>query len=103
MTILLKVARAIAEARAEKYRTKHGNAVPKNEVARQTSKYLSEATAAITAFLAAAAEEGWHMRPDEATEEMTEAGWDADTRLNTDPMKAVYHAMLAAAPEFEDK
>lgn len=54
-------------------------------------------TAAINVFLAAAAEQGWHMRPDEATEEMDAAG-AAD----------IYHATLAAAPgsgfdEYETK
>ncbi len=36
------------------------------------------ADAAITAFLAAAAEEGWHMRPDEATREMVIANCELD-------------------------
>ncbi len=54
------------------------------------------ATAAITAFLEAAAEQGWHMRPDEATEEMAESG----------PMvpiwaKNAWQAMCEAAPKFE--
>ena len=72
------------------------------------------ATAAIEAFLAAAAEEGWHMRPDEATEEMGEA-WaklalDRIQKAVEGEMRTVgmvkgakenYLAMLAAAPEFE--
>ncbi len=53
--------------------------------------------AAINAFLEAAAEQGWHMRPDEATEEMVGAvqsgGWQVQD----------YRAMLAAAPEFKWK
>ena len=57
------------------------------------------ATAAITAFLEAAAEEGWHMRPDEATEAMKigiTAAW-----LEEKPPTYMYRAMLAAAPPFE--
>jgi len=51
----------------------------------------------ITAFLKAAAEAGWHMRPDEATEEMIDGV--------TEPggIEEYYRAMQAAAPEFEWK
>ncbi len=50
----------------------------------------------ISAFLKAAAEEGWHIRPDEANSTMQKAGkpyphW---------PFQG-YRAMLAAAPKFE--
>lgn len=55
------------------------------------------AAAAINAFLAAAAEEGWHMRPDEATEEMIVAGG------NHDHVGDGYEAMHNAAPKFEWK
>lgn len=51
----------------------------------------------ITAFLEAAAERGWHMRPDEATEEMVKRG----SVLHPDFNRARYRAMLAAAPKFE--
>ncbi len=56
------------------------------------------ADAAITAFLVAAAEQGWHMRPDEATEEMAVAGCRHE---NMGDMAGRYGAMLAASPEFE--
>ncbi len=71
------------------------------------------ATAAINAFLAAAAKEGWHMRPDEATEEMDVAGLDdpkasycdncmqsGHTRNSGFP-SVIWDAMLATAPKFE--
>ncbi len=51
--------------------------------------------AAITAFLEAAAEEGWHMRPDEATADMCRAVEGHFARPSQ------WRAMLAAAPEFE--
>ncbi len=51
---------------------------------------LEAADAAITAFLEAAAKEGWRMRLDEATDEMIREG-----------ESVVYRAMLAAAPKFE--
>jgi len=60
--------------------------------------YLEEEAAAINAFLAAAAEEGWHMRPDEATKEMVTAGYSWCWENGAPPC---YRAMLAAAPEFE--
>ena len=49
---------------------------------------------AIPAFLEAAARQGWHMQPDEATEEMAGV-----VMVGTE--KFIYRAMLAAAPEFE--
>lgn len=49
------------------------------------------ATAAITAFLKAAAENSWHMRPDEPTGEMA----DYPTA------RVIWREMLAAAPKFE--
>ncbi len=59
----------------------------------------------INAFLTAAAEEGWHMRPDEATGNMTEEGvghyGEAD-KIHDD-VAEIYRTMLAAAPEFEWK
>ncbi len=53
---------------------------------------------AINAFLAAAAEKGWHMRPDEATKEMDFAGSGCCWQ---DQAPRCYSQMLAAAPEFE--
>ncbi len=52
----------------------------------------------INAFLAVAAEKGWHMRPDEATEEMAHAA--RHSPIGEDCL-GPYHAMLAAAPEFK--
>ena len=74
MTIPTKVARAIDDARF-------------------SSSFDAQATAAINAFLAAAAEEGWHMRPDEATEEMV--------KVSGSYCPETYRAMLAASPKFE--
>ena len=84
---------------------------------------IKEATAAITAFLKAAAEQGWHMRPDEATEEMLEKAAktpkmqgvnsamtlasvhgfhpDCGTDWHDSPIADAYRAMNQAAPEFE--
>jgi len=57
--------------------------------------------AVIDAFLAAAAaKRGWHMRPDEATDEMAYAA--RHTPIGVDCL-GPYRAMLAAAPEFEWK
>lgn len=69
---------------------------------------------AINAFLAAAAEPdeetgiSWHMRPDEATEEMVEAIMKGTEKFEPDMLQFCRHykgknyvAMLAAAPEFD--
>ena len=55
--------------------------------------WLPAADSTITAFLEAAAEQGWHMRPDDATEEMI------NTRIVSEEI--AYRAMNAAAPKFE--
>lgn len=65
MTILEKVARAICKAEGC-FPWEH-LLIASQEGSRNT------ATAAINVFLAAAAEEGWHMVRDEATEEMLRA------------------------------
>ncbi len=56
---------------------------------------LGIADTAINAFLAAAAEDGWHMRPDEMTDEMIARVFEIDS------LRLAYRAMQAAAPEFE--
>ena len=58
----------------------------------------------INAFLEAAAEldkhgRTWHMRPDEATEEMIRNAFGTDGAQGW--RKTAYRAMFAAAPEFE--
>ena len=59
------------------------------------------ATAAIiTAFLEAAAESGWHMRPDEADPDMYDAGEAILDQKNGNLFDA-YRAMLAASRKFE--
>ncbi len=66
--------------------------------------YRSNAAVAIETFLEAAAEKGWHMRPDEATEEMLLAGSKplyTEGRFLKGALYAHWKAMLAAAPEFE--
>ena len=64
--------------------------------------------AAITAFLDAAAEEGWHMRPDEATGDMPNCGCIAwlESKENADSSiqercRIIYYAMCDAAPKYE--
>lgn len=81
--------------------------------------YTADADAAITAFLEAAAAEGWHMRPDEATEEMKIANCELDCGYaachkavggpqcvnHGERQKYSYESwiiMVAAAPRFED-
>ncbi len=64
------------------------------------------ATAAITAFLEAAAEEGWRMCRDEATEEMAHEangfGYRSEyTARQNDLLREKYRAILEAGPEFE--
>ena len=54
----------------------------------------------VISFLEDAAEKGWHMRPDEATEEMAHAFIDAMANSG-DGFDASYRAMLAAALEYE--
>ena len=78
MTIREKVALALRHARLEE----------------------DDVDVAITAFLEAAAEDGWHMRPDEATEEMAQQG-KLEWWKHEGSVEDVYRAMHAAAPEFE--
>ena len=55
---------------------------------------------AIEAFLKAAAEQGWHMRPDEATGEMMNyLGPDFDMEAED----VQYRGMMGVAPEFKWK
>ena len=61
--------------------------------------FLWSVTDTINTFLKAAAEQGWHMRPDKATEAMkiaSTAAW-----LEEKPPTYMYCTMLAAAPEYE--
>ncbi len=85
MTIRDEVARALSD-------TRDGRPEPG-----QLYNYL--ATAAITAFLAAAAEQGGRMRNNRITREMKTAGDEA--WMEEKPASYIYRAMLAAAPEFE--
>ena len=57
------------------------------------------ATAAITAFLEAAAEQGWQLVPREPTKDMKNIG--AEAWLEEKPADYIYRAMLAAAPKYE--
>ncbi len=69
--------------------------------------YLSNANGAINTFLVTAAKQGWHMRPDEATEHMKEAGWNTQMPQPWEEphfkMSEVWKGMTIAAPEFEWK
>ena len=67
-----------------------------------------QADAAITAFLEAAAEQGWHMRPDVATEQMLFKAHKAQVwspelgpSIGASQDRAKWQAMNAAAPKFE--
>lgn len=59
---------------------------------------LEDSAVAITTFLEAAAEQGWHMRPDEITEEMDTAG--SGWCWHEAPPKC-WRDMTKAAPKFE--
>ena len=96
MTIREKVARAIRQKTAE---IDH-----RPDVVQPDPMWFAHefATAAITAFLEAAAEQGWHMKPRAATDDMMRALYGpylSETAEET--RRASYRAMLAAAPEFE--
>ncbi len=113
ITILQKVARVIklysfettAEERLlsiETFMAKHADRI---------------ATRAISTAFQAAADDGWHMHPGEATDEMINAGVDARAAffrktgfsdsgprivlVANHPAGTIYQAMLGAAPEFE--
>ena len=96
MTIREKVARAIDEV--------YGQGEEPDEIALEIA--MPEATAAIDAFLAAAAEEGWCMVKDEATQAMAHTangfGYDSAYTIREDSLLIdKYRAMLAAASGFE--
>lgn len=101
MTIREKVARAILLRRSQ---SDYRHTDVKGNWLIDHDKEI--ATTAITAFLEAAAEQGWHMRPDEATEAMAHAGngfkYTSDyTREEDAALRIKYRAMLAVSPEFE--
>ena len=68
----------------------------------KNAELIAFRAATITAFLEAAAEKGWHMRPDKTTEEMYQAGvngmFSAD---ELDPVEMIWRATCDAAPEFQ--
>jgi hypothetical protein len=109
MTIREKVARAICEADA--FAPEPDDKIYiKMRIAKAWQGRTEMGTAAITAFLEAAAEPdeqtgvSWHMRPDEATEAIIRAGKKVkflEPDLSTGYPDKIYRAMLAAAPEFE--
>ena len=64
--------------------------------------YSKDALVAGVAFLKHAAEEGWHMRPDEATAEMIATVADGSNMAGMRLMIQGFHEALSkAAPEFE--
>ena len=99
MNILEKVARAIYEIWWHKIEGFAGDPYYGSN-AKLWQNWSPAADAAIHTFLETAAEQGWHMRPDKATEEMDTAGhkwcWE-----NGAPK--CWRDMLAAAPEFKWK
>ncbi len=102
MTICEKVAEAMW---ADTNDNCGGNWVAVETITQET--YRSNACVAIATFLTAAAEEGWHMRPDEATETMCKAGIEnaGDERGRTggpdDAFKLIWRAMLDTTDDFE--
>ena len=71
------------------------------ESAMADADHGDEAVAAVETFLQIAAERGWHIRPDEATEEMVIEAFGSDgAQLWRD---TAWQAMIAAAPEFKWK
>ncbi|KKN17939.1 hypothetical protein LCGC14_0960850 [marine sediment metagenome] len=96
MTIREKVARAI-------YNSDYGEDMdgppPGLETAGKVeqSNYGDNAGAAITAFLEAAAEQGWRLVPVDPSEGMLRAGY---LEIES-PAAYIYRAMLDAAPKFE--
>lgn len=98
MTIREKVARAICATVGDHH-----------FVDAAWDEHIDFAVAAITAFLEAAAEQGWHMRPDEPSPEMRHAAFvamDKPHAMGEPKARAFdcvvgYRAMLDAAPEFE--
>ena len=77
------------------------------ESAMADADHGNEAVAAVETFLQIAAKRGWHMRPDEATEEMGKVSGlvykcRCGDRITMWGINA-WHAMLAAAPEFKWK
>jgi hypothetical protein len=111
MTIREKVARAIYESNCERIGIKADwNSL--GLTGTSISGSYDNATAAITAFLEAAAAEGWHMQPDEATEEMVyqaegisdfvlPKGLDTSREGRWAEMKMALGVANEAAPEFE--
>ena len=114
MTIPEKVARAIHDNPDPIWTVVDWNAMHPDAQA----LIMRQATAAIHAFLAAATEEGWHMRPDEATPTMLAAAaktpvktkgrsraplyiYLEEVNLNMQHFEKARCAMLAAAPKFE--
>lgn len=106
MTIHEKVARAIANVRTPAHRELRGD-----DLSHAIAYHGADATAAITAFLEAAAEQEkpWRLVPIEPSPEMRHAAFlamDNATCRGEPKARAFdcvqgYRAMLAAAPEFE--
>ena len=121
MTVLKKVSRAVclsenAECHNCDGAIQHFRARRQDGTAYERDRpcpYTKDANAAITALLAAAAEEGWRMCRVKATEEMDEAGLDdpkadycdqcmqAGHTRNSGWPGVIWDAMLAASPKFE--
>ncbi len=100
MTIREKVARAIHSNPDPIWTVVDWNAMHPDAQA----LIMRQATAAINAFLTAAAEEGWRIARDEATKKMISAGKKVpflEPNFSNSYPDKIYRAMLAAAPEFE--
>ena len=97
MTIREQVARAIAFSDSAITPKGHKElSWPYNWSQSEVADHVVVATAAVTTFLQAAAEQGWHMRPDEATEEMLSRGMNiVPGQDDWTTFVEIYRAMLA--------
>ena len=96
MTIPEKVAQAICQASCDTENCRCPYASEDQEI--------KEATAGMTTFLEAVAEEGWRLVRVEPTREQVLKGMEAaplDYDWSTDEVTPVYRAMLDAADKFE--
>jgi len=104
--ILDKATRALCEVSMQRHsKTSHCCGLEPGRCVHKLGR-RKEALATINAFLAAAAEQGWHMVKDEATKKMVSTGKKVPFLepdfSNSYPDK-IYRAMLTAAPEFKWK
>lgn len=102
MTIREKVARAVAFSDPTITPKGHKElSWPYDWSDSEVADHVVVTTAAITAFLEAAAEDGWHMCRDEPTGDMVREAFLVNPMARRFNCSAGYRAMLAATPEFK--